>query len=424
MKVLWFSNTPGLANEYLKGKSFGGGWIDALQSEVEKASNCELGLVFYVDQVIDNFNFGNTSYFPVQRKFNTKLKRYKAKIVSKVEYDENVENFLAIINEFKPDIIHVHGTESPFGLIIKKTKIPIAISIQGNLNVYKGKYFSGIEYSTIAKGLKSLMGKIVLEYRSFTKKAIIESEILKEAKYIFGRTDWDRRITRVLAPQSKYFLIDEMMRPCFYGHQWLPKKDGMTILFTTSSDSLYKGFEVIIETAILLKKNNFRFEWFVAGLSLHDELARFSMKLNGVSDLESIGIKLMGMVNAETILEKMLSSTMYVQVSHIENSPNSVCEAMLLGMPIIASYVGGTPSIVKDNETGLLIQDGDSLSLAGSIIELSAKNELAESFGKAAFKIARERHDGKRIFLNLMNAYSEIINNQLIANPELLHDSK
>jgi glycosyltransferase involved in cell wall biosynthesis len=424
MKVLWFSNTPGLANEYLKGKSFGGGWIDALQAEVEKVPNCELGLVFYTDEVIGDFNFRNTSYFPVQRKLNTKLKRYKAKIVSKVEYDENVETFLTIINKFKPDIIHVHGTESPFGLIIKKTKIPVAISIQGNLNVYKKKYFSGIEYSTIAKGLRSLMGKIVLEYRSFSKKAKIESEILKETKYVFGRTDWDRRITRILAPQSRYFLIDEMMRPSFYEHRWLPKKEGVTVLFTTSSNSLYKGFEVIIETAVLLKRNNFQFEWFVAGLSLHDELVRVSMKLNGVSDLEPLGIKLMGMVNAETILEKMLSSTIYVQVSHIENSPNSVCEAMLLGMPIIASHAGGTPSLIKDNDTGLLVQDGDSLSLAGTIVELSAKNEFAESLGKAAFKIAHERHNAEGIVLNLTNAYSEIINNQLSANPELLHDFK
>jgi glycosyltransferase involved in cell wall biosynthesis len=410
MKVLWFSHTPGLAIKYLKGKSFLAGWIGTLQAEVEKVESCELGFVFYTDRPMNNFTFGRTAYFPVQRKLNTKVKRYAAKLISKVEYDENLNRFLAIVDEFKPDVIHVHGTESPFGLIVSKiTEIPVIVSIQGNVSVILKKYFSGIDYGTIARGWKSLFGKAMLEYKSFKKKAIIEAEIMNHVKYVFGRTDWDRRITRVMAPQANYFLMDEIMRPSFYSSRWLPKKSDHIILFTTSSDNLYKGFETIVETAVLLKKGNHSFEWLVAGLGLHDELVRFSMKLHSVDNLESIGIKLMGLMSAEDMIEKMLTSDLYVQVSHIENSPNSVCEAMLLGMPIIASDAGGTSSFIQHDKTGVLIQDGDSHSLAGAILELSSQKNFAESLGKAAFDTAHERHDSKRIVTKLIDTYSEIV---------------
>ncbi len=410
MKVLWFSNTPGLANGYLKGKSFGGGWIDALQLGVEAVDDCDLGFVFYTDRSMDSFKYGRTSYFPVQRTLNSKLKRLWARILTKVEYEENMNSFLNIIEEFKPDVIHVHGTESPFGLITKRVKdVPVAISIQGNLNVLAKKYFSGIAYSSIANSWSSLLNKTTQDFRIFRKKAVIEVEILRNTKYVFGRTDWDKRISRVLAPQSKYFVIDEVMRPCFYNRQWSVKKKEVVRIFTTSSNSLYKGFEVIVKTAALLKKKNFSFEWTVAGLNLQDELVQLSIRQQSIASLESTGIKLLGMINAETILDKMLDADLYVQVSHIENSPNSVCEAMLLGMPVIASNVGGTSSLIDDNETGILFQDGNSVALAGKIIEISNQKTFAESLGKAAYKVAHERHDQKRIVSKLMDAYSEVI---------------
>ena len=108
MKVLWFSGTPGLAKEYSRRKYLGAGWIDALQIQIERVDGCELGLVFYTDESTDNFVLNKTSYFPVRRQLNTKVKRLLGRVFSKVEYKENLENFLTIVRQFKPDIIHIH----------------------------------------------------------------------------------------------------------------------------------------------------------------------------------------------------------------------------------------------------------------------------------------------------------------------------
>lgn len=408
-KVLWFCNTPGLAVEHLKGRSFGGGWIDALQTKVEQEDNITLGLVFYADTLINNFTHRKTAYFPVKRVLDTKYKRFAGKLFAKVEYKENVGAFLQIVETFKPDVIHVHGTESSFGLIIEHiTKIPVVVSIQGNLIVYSRKYFSGIPQSFIRKSAGRFFNKTMQDYRSFKKRAHIESEILEQTRYVMGRTDWDKRITRVLAPQSKYFQVDEVIRPCFYTSQWSLKRNNTKVLFTTSSNSLYKGFETIVETAMLLKKRC-SFEWFVAGLNPHDELVQYAMKLFNISDLGSLGIKLMGPIVAETILEKMLQADLYVQVSHIENSPNSICEAMLLGIPVVATSAGGTSSLVEDKKSGMLVQDGDATALAGTILELFGDSELAVQLGRAAYTSAHHRHDPGKIVGQLSSAYNTII---------------
>jgi glycosyltransferase involved in cell wall biosynthesis len=96
-------------------------------------------------------------------------------------------------------------------------------------------------------------------------------------------------------------------------------------------------------------------------------------------------------------------------VSHIDNSPNSLAEAMILGMPCIASFVGGTGSMIKDGEEGVLVQNGDPWVLAGAIIELFNNKENATLMGANARKTALKRHDKRRIVSDLVKSYQEII---------------
>jgi glycosyltransferase involved in cell wall biosynthesis len=102
---------------------------------------------------------------------------------------------------------------------------------------------------------------------------------------------------------------------------------------------------------------------------------------------------------------------MYVMASHIENSSNSLCEAMILGMPCIATYAGGTASLLKDNEDGILIQDGDPWSLSGAILELYNNPQKAVDYGKNARNKALIRHDKERIATDLLAIYRTISNN-------------
>ena len=137
LRVLWFANTPGLSAGHLGISLAAGGWISSLQQVVEGVAECQLGFVFYSEQVIAPFEYGRTWYFPVQPLGSSKRKRLANRIAGRAETDENVPAFLRAIELFKPDIIHVHGTEFPFGLILRQVRdIPVVVSIQGNLTVY------------------------------------------------------------------------------------------------------------------------------------------------------------------------------------------------------------------------------------------------------------------------------------------------
>lgn len=412
MRVLWFCNTPGLASQHLKALSGGGGWITALQKEVEDNSEFTLGYAFYNDHVNEKFEFGGTTYYPIVRQGNTKIKRLVNRIKVKVEYDECMPQFVNAVENFKPDIIHVHGTENPFGLIAKEIKdIPIVISIQGNLSAYKMKFFSGIPKPSGGM-FDSKAFFLVKDYEAFCKKADIEREIFSMSKYIMGRTDWDRRITRVLAPNSKYYRAEEVIRPTFYNSRWSDPSNKTKTYFTTSSGSLYKGFETLLDSAIELKKAGHEFIWKVAGLSVTSDLVIQSLKSRGVKDVNKVNIQLLGYLNEGQILDHMLTSGVYIQVSHIENSPNSLCEAMLLGMPIISSYAGGSNSMVNDGECAILVQDGDPFSLGGAILELANDPEKAEELGTKAYHQAHNRHDPSMVGKDLVTTYREIIENE------------
>jgi len=413
MKVLWFSNTPGLGKEYLKMNVFGEGWISALQSEIENSPEVELGFVFYSDQAIPPFQFNNTNYFPVQKIANTPGKRFLYRLTSKIEYRENVDAFVRIVEEFKPDIIHIQGTENPFGLISKQVKnIPIVISIQGNLSAYTSRYFAGMKMPDWLTQIKAGYPYPQMDYALWKKRVDVEKEILSDATYVLGRTHWDRRICRILAPRATYFHLEELMREKFYHAKWQQPANPSPVFFTTSSGAFYKGLETLIESARLLTSVPFNFTWKVAGLSETDSVVKLIKRITSAPPFSQIQIELLGRLSEDELIGQMKAADIYVQVSHIENSPNSLCEAMLLGMPIIASFAGGTSSLIDDGKTGILVQDGDPYVLAGALMELANNKEKALQMGAAAMNISHQRHNAQQITSALVKTYADIINNQ------------
>ena len=75
----------------------------------------------------------------------------------------------------------------------------------------------------------------------------------------------------------------------------------------------------------------------------------------------------------------MCQSTMYVHTAYIENSPNSICEAQIIGMPIISTMVGGIATLVRNGIDGDLLPANDPWLLANAIVELSKDKDRMKS---------------------------------------------
>ena len=79
-----------------------------------------------------------------------------------------------------------------------------------------------------------------------------------------------------------------------------------------------------------------------------------------------------------------MESNLFISASSTENESNSLGEAKMLGMPVIASFVGGVSDRIKHKEDGLAYQYDDTTMLARYICDIFENPEQAIEYGKAA----------------------------------------
>lgn len=114
------------------------------------------------------------------------------------------------------------------------------------------------------------------------------------------------------------------------------------------------------------------------------------------------------MIDAERMVEQYRLANVFVCPSSIENSPNSLGEAQLIGCPVVASYVGGVPDMVENGRTGLLYRFEETEMLAAAICRIFGNDDLAKSLSKNGIDVAKERYDGIKNATRMMEIYNSI----------------
>ena len=417
MKILWFTNTPCGAMEKFEQGGRTGGWLVALSNELTKIKNIELHIAFYWNKNLVPFEYNGIHYHPILReginnKIERTIKRFKNFYCKSIEKEE-INRCKMLIDSIAPDIIHVHGTEENFGLACVDSRYPYVLSIQGLLSSIKYKLFSGYNKELIKKN-ESLLYKLMLcgiesLEKKIQKNAEREKYILVHTNNIIGRTVWDYDCTLAINPKRKYYKCNELIRKEFYEYSWVPPNNGNTIcLATIISNGIYKGIETIFRTAYQLMLIGVNIEWNIIGVTQSDDIIRITEKILGYK-CKDININLCGRMSALEIIDILKHTHIYIQASHIENSPNNVCEAMLIGIPIIATMVGGTSSILTDKKEGYLIQDGDPYSMAGAILHCKENYSEALKFGANAQRTAIVRHNSENVVSCILDIYTKVI---------------
>lgn len=414
MRVLWFSNSPGNSSEFLGDSFVGSSWISSLDKAIQ--GKVDLHLAFYYPKKSDSYRYRGATYHPIGKK-NWKLNALKDILCNRLIDKQDLVRYLEIINEVKPDIIHIHGTENPFGCIIQQTDIPIVLSVQGCLTVIEHKYCGGFSKKDLHSKYSSSRLNIqrLIFSRSFLKtkqrmklRSLIERETLTSLKYVIGRTDWDKRLMSLFAPLAKYYYCSEIMREGFYKKKWYPHIRNMYIIHSTLGNTPYKGFDLVCLALYELRLGGLNIVWQIAGLSPEDSIVS-ATKRKLKNHYPSTGLKLLGKLGESELIDNMCNADIFVQPSYIENSSNSLSEAMLLGMPCIATYVGGTMSLISNGINGLLIQEGEPWGLAGAIKLLMKDKTMTNMLSENAYAEAKVRHDSDKITNELFKIYSDII---------------
>lgn len=412
MRVLWFTNTSSCYSENGKNTK-GGGWISSLENELKKHSQIELAVCFYYNhtgkEVIDE-----TTYYPVKRHSKNILYILKQVFCNKSEASVEhealaVPDLLSVVNDFKPDVIQVFGSENIYGILANHIDVPIVLHIQGVLsacyNAFLPPGVSWHDYLFADWNPKHILSRFSNKL-AWSRNVLSEQRMFKKIKYVIGRTEWDKNVSAVLgsAANSIYYHCDEILRDAFYVDA--DRHPSEKIIFvTTISAFLYKGYDIVLKTANILKNMmGLEFEWRIYGY-VDTVLAQ---KKSGLYP-ENVNVRLMGLASAEQLQEILLYATAYIHTSYIENSCNAIGEAQMMGCPCIVCNVGGVSASIENNVSGYLIPSNDIYQLAYKMDYLAKHPEEREKFGQAGKTAARKRHDKAAICNRVLEIYQDIL---------------
>lgn len=360
-------------------------------------------------------------------------------------YDQGLEESLKwIIDFWKPDMVHCFGTEYPHTLAMCRIfpdKDKLLISLQGLCAVYAECYFADLPEKVIRSAtLRDRLKRDSLreQQQKFVMRGEMEIQAVKLAGNIAGRTAWDHFYTKEWNPGARYFCMNETLRESFYGAVWDRKNCIPHSIFLSQGDYPIKGLHYMLKALPGILEAFPDTKVYVAGNSIIDYrtlkqklkisgYGRYLRKLireNGLRD----AVVMLGRLEEGQMRERYLKSHLFVCCSSIENSPNSLGEAMLLGMPCVSADVGGIPSIFTGGEDGILYEgfrrelnndsnfEAVSEKLAKSVVEIWRNEEKLEMYAKNARKHAEKTHDPALNYKIMTEIYAKIVGQSLTVN--------
>lgn len=420
MKILWLCNIPipEIADKVGEHKINGGGWLSStlnVLSEDEK------------NKVVICFPIKNSAYLKVIKEKN---KTYYGIPQLKSSFKENqniYKHFVEILKFEEPDIIHIWGTEFAHSLSMVKAAIEneiiekVIISIQGLVSKIAVHYYSDLPLKIVnSYSIRDILKQdnIRQQKNKYYKRGNIEIETLKKCKYVIGRTDWDEACVKNYNKDIKYFFCNEILRNEFYKNEWSHKKHEKYSIFLSQSTYPIKGLHYVLEAMNIIVRKYPLTKLYISGknITLQSSImekikitsyGKYISKLIKKYDLEK-NVIFTGELDEIEMCKRFLKSNAFVSASSIENSPNSVGEAMMLGVPIVASDVGGVKNLLTHEKEGYIYQHNAPYMLAYYIFKIFEMKDEILKISEESKKKAKIIYDKKKNLNQLLEIYSNI----------------
>jgi glycosyltransferase involved in cell wall biosynthesis len=110
------------------------------------------------------------------------------------------------------------------------------------------------------------------------------------------------------------------------------------------------------------------------------------------------------------VREVLAALDVFVLPSRTEGMSNALLEAMAMALPVVATAVGGTPEVIADGRSGLLVPPDDASALAAAIARVLADADLARRLGAAARQTVEERYGARSMVRRLEAVYAAVAN--------------
>lgn len=421
MKILWLVNIimPELA-EHLGGKpSVFGGWLTGALEAIRKSEN---------DLVIVT---NNSNKRPGKYVVNGIIYY----ITAGVEISEERKNFRKILDSEKPDVVHIYGTEfeQSWAMAQEADVTRTVATIQGPLIYYKDAVYGELPdrvcrdtwLHKLLRKLKKGGQSIELQRNSFAQRADLERKTLQHLKYIHGGSEWGNAVARSVHPGCTTFEGGLILRAPFYGKErwnWDScEKHTVYILFSYP----IKGFHQFLEALpiILDRYPDTKVHVVSSKLNVRHYQGFRKTIMNKAPDyqwyiqqrIEQLGLKdnliFDGYLNAEQVKERLLKTHVFVSAAKIENQCTALGEALILGIPCVATFTGAIPETIEHGKSGFLYPFDSPYMLADYICKIFSDRDLAERFSKEGHRSSARTYDPEKNGKLLIEMYHTIDHN-------------
>lgn len=442
MRVLWICNImlPRIAEQLGQEVNNKEGWITGLMEAV---------LAYNVEHIEDAVQLGIAFPIPkgqeflqdalvIHEDYDLPYYGFREDMLMAQNYDPAIESDMQkIIEHFKPDMVHCFGTEYPHTLAAVKCfgkPERTLIGIQGLCRVYAKGYMANLPQKvqrskTFRDGVKK--DTLVRQQQKYEERGQWELAAIQGTGHVIGRTHWDRYWTQTWNPSAQYHIMQETLRKEFYEGAWELKTCKPHSIFLSQGDYPIKGLHYMLEAMPEILKKFPDAKVYVAGNSIlrgkdligRCKISAYALYLERQMKRYHLEdhVVFLGKLNALEMKKAYLQSQVFVCPSTMENSPNSLGEAMILGVPVVAADIGGILSMITREEgmiyEGFRVEKAEdetqlleiSARLAKSVIASFENPQEAKAKAQRAKIHARRTHDADTNYKRLLEIYKEVM---------------
>lgn len=333
-----------------------------------------------------------------ERVGNIQIHRYLNHGTHNQDAVQRVDEILRDIIALHPDIVHVHGTGEISAIVYRALKdygIKVLLTIHGLLHMEKKNQLR-----------KKLSLKHLYQYYHQSR---IEFEAIANAVTAIVDTEYVAIQLRDLFKQKKITKLPQMhIIPQGINAEYLTLDNqcsAQTIL-SVGAISERKGHLYLIKAFEIICAKHPQAKLCIAGTLADNRYYQLLQDYISKSPYEK-QIELKVNLPQEEIFKLYQQSTLFALHSQEESQGIVFAEAMAVGLPVVATKVGGVPYVVKNNTTGLLSEYGDVTSFANNIITLLDDRDVYDAFESAAKKEALN-YTWQNIAKQVVQLYKEI----------------
>jgi glycosyltransferase involved in cell wall biosynthesis len=384
MKVLWLASFPTPFETHPASVP----WVLTLAELVAKHPSVELSILNFADHLPQDVNeFEHNGMHLIFLRVPTRradiLSLYQRRIAIIAKY------LRAHYREY--DLIHLHGSELQFQVATAGLDIPQLLSVQG----------------LVSEAVKVVPNPVSMLKALWTLASYYERKYLPQIPHFSCRTHWDKAHISRLSPGATIHHNWETIRPAFFAPPAAADPTLRPQVLFLGGQQVLKGFHETLAAFDIARQHHPELKLVLGGRANATDVQK-AVREAGLTHIGPQDVDCRGFLGPEELAQLCHESMCLLHPSYIDNSPNTICEAQVAGLPVVASDVGGVTSLIENDQTGLL-SDLSPQHLATQVLRLCDDPSLRQRLARQAQAVAHERHDPVKVLQKTLDIYHAIL---------------